>query len=324
VDGQRDIEAGIVRAIGDPAERLAEDHLRALRAVRFAARLGFMIDPGTCRAITESARELQGVSRERIGHEIRLMLSHPNRVEAAGLLQSLRLDGPTLNEPNLLTDDDSEDKESGANVSTGSGPGQESESESESESKSPRGDRCGLQTLSRLDVRASYPSALAAWALDRARTRGSNSHRSSELPKTADLVKRWRTALLLTNVEQRVLRAVLRDHQTALADWSTLGIADQKRLAARTTFEETLHLVRAIDSDAAGAIDRRLAELSGHAGGIAPTPLVNGDDLIELGITPGPSFRRILDFVYDAQLEGRISTVEQARQMAAGMGDPGD
>lgn len=99
VGGLADLGAGIVRAVGDPHRRLAEDHLRALRAVRFAARLGFEIEPGTAHAIAEHARELEGVSRERIGGELRRMLAHGSRQRAAALLEQLGLDGPMLEAP---------------------------------------------------------------------------------------------------------------------------------------------------------------------------------------------------------------------------------
>jgi len=98
VGGLADLEAGVVRAVGDPSERLAEDHLRALRAVRFAARLGFAIDPDTAAAVRDHASDLEGVSPERVGDEVRRMLAHPRRGEAIGLLESLALDGPALHD----------------------------------------------------------------------------------------------------------------------------------------------------------------------------------------------------------------------------------
>lgn len=98
VGGVADLRARVLRAVGDPHKRLAEDHLRALRAVRFAARLGFTLDPSTAAAIRAHAADLKGVSRERIGEELRRMLAHPARGQALDLLQSLALDAPVLNE----------------------------------------------------------------------------------------------------------------------------------------------------------------------------------------------------------------------------------
>ncbi|MFM7133804.1 MAG: CCA tRNA nucleotidyltransferase [Planctomycetota bacterium] len=90
--GKADIERRVVRAIRDPHERIAEDRLRMLRAIRFAARLDFTIEEATASAIRTHARELDGVSRERIGDELRRMLGHPARARAAALVESLGLD----------------------------------------------------------------------------------------------------------------------------------------------------------------------------------------------------------------------------------------
>ncbi|MGD1916648.1 MAG: CCA tRNA nucleotidyltransferase, partial [Phycisphaerales bacterium] len=98
VGGLTDLQRGVLRAVGDAHQRLAEDQLRALRAVRFAARLGFEIDPTTAHAITEHAGELEGISRERIGGELRRMLSHESRARAAAIMEMLGLDGPVLEE----------------------------------------------------------------------------------------------------------------------------------------------------------------------------------------------------------------------------------
>ena len=92
VDGERDVRAGIVRAIGDPHARIREDRLRMLRAARFAARLGFTIDSTTVEAIQVHASELASVSPERVGDEVRRMLAHPNRVRAVQFMESLGLD----------------------------------------------------------------------------------------------------------------------------------------------------------------------------------------------------------------------------------------
>ncbi len=96
VGGRADLEARVLRAVGDPDRRLAEDHLRALRGVRFAARYGLSIDPGTAEAMRRHAGRLEGVSRERIGEEMRRMLTHPSRGRAGRLLHELGLDAAVL------------------------------------------------------------------------------------------------------------------------------------------------------------------------------------------------------------------------------------
>src|SRR6185295_3565334 len=98
VGGVTDLRARVLRAVGEPAKRLEEDHLRALRAVRLAAKLGFEVETGTRVAITAHASELAGVSRERIGEEVRRMLLHPERARAVAILNELALDGPVLME----------------------------------------------------------------------------------------------------------------------------------------------------------------------------------------------------------------------------------
>ena len=89
--GQRDLEARVVRAVGEPRERFAEDALRMLRAVRFATRLGFVIDPRTADAIRDSASLAASLSGERIQQEITKMLEAPKPSEAFRLLSDLGL-----------------------------------------------------------------------------------------------------------------------------------------------------------------------------------------------------------------------------------------
>jgi poly(A) polymerase len=91
VGGQEDLRQGVVRAIGDPRERIAEDKLRMLRAVRFAARFDFALDERTLTAIQEQAHELVIVSAERIAAEMRQILANPNRARGVQMLQAARL-----------------------------------------------------------------------------------------------------------------------------------------------------------------------------------------------------------------------------------------
>ncbi len=91
VEGQLDLEAGVVRAIGDPEERLAEDHLRLLRAVRFTARFAFQLDEPTASAVRHHAAKITRVSAERIREELEKMLAHPARAAAFSLMADLGL-----------------------------------------------------------------------------------------------------------------------------------------------------------------------------------------------------------------------------------------
>jgi len=96
VGGLNDLKSRVLRAVGDPEKRLAEDHLRGLRAARLGAKLGFEIEPGTAGAIRLHARELAGVSRERIHDEVAATLTHPSRMRGAELLRDLGLEAPVL------------------------------------------------------------------------------------------------------------------------------------------------------------------------------------------------------------------------------------
>ena len=128
VGGRDDLDAGVLRAIGVPEDRIEEDRLRMLRAVRFSARFSLEIDPSTREAIIARSDRLGGVSRERVGHELRRMLGHPTRAIAAAMAESLRLDVSILG--------------------TGRVEG-------------------GLKRLELLDDQADWIDALTAWELDR-------------------------------------------------------------------------------------------------------------------------------------------------------------
>jgi len=273
VGGRADMEKRIVRAIGSPGRRFAEDHLRILRAIRFAATFGFSLDPDTAEAIRAHAGHLRGVSRERIGQEVRRMLTDRHRAVAAWEMQYLGVDATVLREQNVL-----------------SAP-----------------TRLGL-----LPDECAYPVALAAWMLDRIQASDA-SYR--------EIIDRWTGALMLSNEEQQSLIGVLSVYVTLGSDWTRLGVAHQKRLAAGQHFQGGLLLVQAADRDAFIAVRRRVAELAET--GLAPEPLIDGNDLIESGMEPGPLFSRVLDGVYDAQLEGQISTRAEAMSLAMMIAEAG-
>jgi poly(A) polymerase len=265
VGGRVDLEARVIRAIGDPRARLHEDALRMLRAVRFAARFAFDLEAGTAEAIRRSAADLRGVSRERIGQELKWMLGHPNRGVAAWTLQYLGLDAAVLQEP-----------------STTAAP----------------------RRLGRLAENAPYPTALAAWLLDRAGGEADPAGRA----------RRWAKALLLSNAARHALYACLEIHAVLTGPWPGLGVAQQKRLAARPEFGEALSVLKAGDNQAFVDVRRQVLALS--ESGIAPPPLIDGEDLIKLGLEPGPLFRHVLDAVYDAQLEGSLAGKPEALALA--------
>jgi tRNA nucleotidyltransferase/poly(A) polymerase len=282
VGGQQDLAARLIRAVGEPEKRLAEDHLRALRAVRFAARLGFMIEPGTAAAISRHAAELRGVSRERIGEEMRRMLLHPSpvcRMRAVELIERLGLDAPVLQEE-------------------ARGPG-------------------SLSAVGRQDALAPIMgSVLAAWCIERMGAGGAGLDER----QIAEVRARWRGALCLSNEESTDFSDVLEIYSAFVRDWGMMGVARRKRLAARAMFAQALGLLRAVDAAAAERISGEVKGLDADGIGISPQPLVTGEDLIAMGLRPGPAFKRILDGVTDAQLEGRVRTKAEAMELAGRMG----
>lgn len=274
VGGIDDLNKRVLRAVGDPDKRLAEDHLRALRAVRFAARLGFAIDPATAAAITRHASELKGVSRERIGEELRRMLAHPSRPEALALLEGLALDTPVLTEPH----------------------------------------RSGQLPITRtLSGSVRVSTALAAWLTDRA---------GAILPRdqVPEWVRRWRKALCLSNEEAADLADILDELAALESEWVGAGVALRKRIANKRSFSPAQQLLRAIQPDRALKIEQDVIQLQKDGVGLGPDPFITGDDLVASGMAPGPRFKRVLDLVYDAQLEGRIRTKPEAMELAGKVG----
>lgn len=262
VGGQEDLKQGIIRAIGDPSERFGEDYLRMLRAVRFAARLGFHIDPVTSAALRAHARYLGQISRERIGKELLVMLTGPAPATALDLLQQHKLDGPTLNE---------DPHEAPLPISTA------------------------------LTTDADYPTRLAGWLLDRHGT----------TPGYPRIIERWRKALTLSNDVRDTLKARLTLlHE--LAGWDQMPIAQRKRRIARPGWDQALLLYDALHGDAL-PLREAAEQLADDGIGICPDPLITGDDLIAMGLTPGPRFRELLDGAYDRQLQGELGTAQQAR-----------
>lgn len=290
VGGRADLEARLVRAVGDPDERLAEDHLRALRAVRFTARLGFHLEEATAAAVTRHASELVGVSRERIGDECRAMLGHPRREAAVSLMQALGLDGPVLGEACV-------------------GHGE-------------------IRAVLSLPHEASFAFALAGWAVDRLAARLGRAASWEEVAgASGELVSRWRDALCLTNEERAEFRDILCGVGDVGLHWGEWGVARRKRASSSRWFEAAVHLLGVDDSETAASIRRGVRELAGDGIGLAPPALVTGDDLITAGLTPGPMFGKWLDAVYDLQLEGEVrdrgEALERVVGWAGGVGGAG-
>jgi tRNA nucleotidyltransferase/poly(A) polymerase len=264
VDGKVDMEARLIRAIGNPQTRFEEDHLRMLRAVRFSARFEFSIENGTSEAIRELSQELVGVSRERIGEEIKKMLLDQNRGVAGWELQYLGLDRIVLAEESCM------------NAPT---------------------------RLGRLPAKSTYATALAAWIIDR---------HSSE-SDVQGVAANWRSSLLLSNQTYQELEQILELHKNFL-NWDAIGTAKQKRNASSEHAISALAILQAEDRSLFIHIKRNISIL--ERTDVAPARFLTGNDLLEAGIKPAPELGKILESVYDAQLEGSITTKEEAIALA--------
>lgn len=274
VGGRADLEAGILRAIGTPEDRLREDRLRALRAARFAARFSLTIDPATEAAVRRFAPDLAAVSRERIGNEVRRMLAHPTRARAVELMESLGLGAPVLAE---------------------------------------RAERVDHARVAGLAPGAGVEEALAAWMLGRSTGTADAPSCAGDRPH-ADVSparqRRWRDALVLSNDESEGVAAILAMRPRIIERWPDGDAAARKRMASGPGFAGALAVLRAEGNPVVAAVDGDLPAL--RAQGLAPTPFVTGDDLVAMGMRPGPEFRPMLDRAYDLQLNGALADRDAA------------
>lgn len=284
VGGQDDLRRGVVRAIGDPYERIAEDKLRMLRAVRFATTFGFELDRGTLEAVRKEAGQIVIVSAERIAAELRKMLVHANRACAVEMLRDVRLLQVVLPEADLPPQRTHPDADAATWENT-------------------------LGILRRLSD-PPFRVALAAllWAID---------VRSADRSCVEQICQRWK----LSNHEQSgAVWLLARQPTVRRADrvaWPQL-----QRILVEESIDELLMLAGAIAEQVDGdrrQIDYCRAKLQLPAEQLNPEPLVTGDDLQQAGYLPGPLFGKILRQVRDAQLDGRITTRDEALKMAASM-----
>jgi poly(A) polymerase len=288
VGGREDLAARVIRAIGVPAERFAEDHLRLLRAVRFAARFGFEIEPATAAAIASLANRVKGISPERIGDELRLMLTPPTRNVAWTLLWNLGLGREIFRFlPNVPQ-------------------------------------RMDFNRSIFLNLHAQRPISLGlALAAATFCVRIQADEKSSLLTNSevSRSVRAMRQALRISNDESDEMAETLAGLDQLLQPQPP-SLAKKKRFLASPTSRQSRLLMDAMAK--IGLHSQRIAELQPELTElgkqeIAPPPLIDGDDLIAAGFSAGPRFRRILDTVYDAQLEGRISTKEEAILLATSL-----
>jgi tRNA nucleotidyltransferase/poly(A) polymerase len=278
VGGVADLERSVVRAIGDPFARIAEDKLRMLRAVRFAATFEFALDDATLAAVQQQAHELVIVSAERVAAELKRMLVHKHRVRAVTLLRESGLLEVVLPEAKSLyefTRDD--DPDSPWNRT--------------------------LAVLRKLK-KPSFPTALAALMREICQS-AESPPADGGIGLAEEICRRWR----LSNDEIAGVAWLLLHHATIRSAHATPWPALQRilvapRVDALLAFSEA---VASVLDEGIAAIDFCRTKLALPREVLDPPPLLTGDDLKQAGIPPGPEFKRLLEAIRDAQLEGRVS-----------------
>ncbi len=298
VGGRKDLKAGIVRAIGDPERRFGEDKLRMLRAVRFAARFEYAIEPSTFSAIQTLADQIHVVSRERVRDELSRMLTEGHARRAFLLLDESGLLKPILPEISAM---------------------KEVEQPREFH---PEGD-VFVHTLLVLDNLPNPCPMTLAWgallhdvgkpptfrvAPDRIRF---DNHVEVGVKMAEEICRRLRFS---KNDTEQILALV--DNHMRFGHATRMKESTLKRFLRMPRFDEHLALHRADCLASHGnlstyeMIQQKRAEIP--AATMRPSPLVTGDDLIADGRIPGPKFREILGAVEDAQLEGRLLSRDAA------------
>jgi poly(A) polymerase len=299
VEGRRDLESRLLRAIGNPSERFAEDKLRLLRAVRFATTLGFEIDPDTWREILVWSPEIHAVSAERIREELVKILLSPNRLRGFDLLDESGLLRQVLPEMEALKGCDQPPE------------------------FHPEGD-VFVHTrlmLSMLAPDSSLPLVLsvlfhdigkpATRVVDETGRIRFNGHEGVSAGMTLRLLQRLRFP---NEVIDAVIPAV-RLHMS-FKDVPNMRVATLKRMMARPTFEEELELHRVDCLASHGMLDNHAMLIAKREEfgrePLIPEPLISGHDLIALGMKPGPEFAEMLMSVQTRQMEGTLNTRDEA------------
>lgn len=300
VGGEADLRARLIRAIGDPVSRLTEDKLRLLRAVRFAARFDYAIEPATWRAVREHAADIHAVSAERIREELMKILSHPSRLrgfdllDAGGLLREIL---PEVEATKGCEQPPQFHPEGDVFVHTRAMLG-----------LLPPGASGTLALSVLLHDIGKPPTYSYDAAEDRIRF---NGHDRVGAEMAGAIMHRLR----FSNAEtERVVEAV-RQHMV-FKDVQKMRTSRLRRFMAREGFDDELELHRVDCESSHGALDNyeflraKGAEFASEP--LIPPPLVTGRDLLALGWKPGPHFGPMLEAAQNAQLEGALATREEA------------
>src|SRR6266516_1985144 len=299
VGGQADIGAKLVSAIGEPGQRLAEDRLRMLRAVRFATALDYQIDKRTWDALVASASSINQISAERIREEVVRIFLSSNRVRGWDLLDASGLMRAILPELEAM------------------------KGVLQPEQFHPEGD-VFVHTrlmLSMLPEKVSVPLVFEVLFHDVAKPVTATVDKTGRIRFNehdrigAEMTEKIMRRLRFSGAEIEATVEMVRQHMV-FKDAPKMRVARLKRFMARSTFDDELELHRVDCQGSHRMLDnyefllRKRQEFADEP--IIPPPLVRGDDLITLGLKPGPKFGEILEAVETRQLEGHLRTREEA------------
>jgi poly(A) polymerase len=303
VGGRADLHGGVIRAIGDPARRFAEDKLRMLRAVRFAARLRFVIEPRTLRAIQQFAAEIGAVSAERVRDELTKILTEGGARRGLELLDETGLLAQVLPEVTRM------------------------QGVAQPPQYHPEGD-VWVHTLMLLDHLGSHASPTLAWGMllhdvgkpatftppDPARP-GDRIRFNGHVEVGVAIARTILHRLRFSNDDAAQVLALIRHHMQ-FGDVMKMKQSTLKRFLRMPRFDEhlALHYADVMSSNRHTELyDFARAQYEAlHEDAIRPALLVTGTDLIAAGYRPGPAFKAILLAAEDAQLEGTVTTREDA------------
>jgi poly(A) polymerase len=303
VNGREDLEARIIRTIGDPDERFSEDHLRMLRAVRFAANLRYEIDPGTLSAVKKNASLIRRISAERVRDELTKILTRGDSRRGFELLADTGLLTVLLPEVEAM------------------------QSVSQPECFHPEGDvwehtlrmllfLSDLEDRMRADVRLAWGVLLHDIGKPETWTRNETGiHFYGHCQKGAELAESILLRLRFSRADSETVLSLIRNHMHFM-NVMQMRSNRLKRFLRMPDFELHLELHRLDCLASHGFLESyefckaKLSEMPREV--LRPTRLLTGNDLKTLGFKPGPIFSEILRAVEDAQLEAELQTREDA------------
>jgi putative nucleotidyltransferase with HDIG domain len=301
VNGRADLAAHILRAIGDPAARFHEDHLRMLRAVRFAVTLGFGIEPATWEALRAGTGEIHTVSAERIREELVRMFVSPNRVRAFDLLDASGLMREVLPEIEALK-------------------GCEQPPQFH-----PEGDvfvhtRRMLELLPHEEISVPLVFGVLFHDIGKPPTfsfdeKDQRIRFSGHDKVGAEMACALMERLRFSRDEIEATVELVENHMV-FKDVQKMRVSRLKRFMARPHFAEEMILHKVDCESSHGSIEnydfllQKQTEFASEP--LIPPPLVSGRDVLALGWKAGPKIGEILEAVKDRQLEGALKTREEA------------